>query len=290
MNALVIARNTLGDALRKKVLLIFMLLALVFLFLALMLNYFTAREQMSIFISMAVFIIMAFGAMIAITTAVFLIPNEIENRTIHSVLSKPIKRWEFFIGKFLGGILTLGISVGLMAIVVMAVAFVISYKPPAGADPTQAVQQAVQTGDWVQRGLVQAGLVARAAAVIFFELSVLTAIATTLSLYLSATVNFSITAFIFVVGSFQDIIAAWGNRSQDYQIVPYIAKAFYFVMPHFQDFNIMGSIVHPEVAVLMSRGGPVNDIEYAIMVSLYGITYAAVILLLGIQVFERKEV
>ena len=49
MNAWVIARNTLGDALRKRVLLVFLLLAMVMLLLALMLQYFTAREQMVTF-------------------------------------------------------------------------------------------------------------------------------------------------------------------------------------------------------------------------------------------------
>lgn len=288
MNALVIARNTLGDALRKRVLLVFMLLALVFLFLALMLNYFTEREQMSIFMSMAVFIILAFGAMIALTTAVFLIPNEIENRTIHSVLSKPLQRWEFFLGKFLGGVLTLGVSIGLMTLVVILVLFVISLKAPTGADPTAVLQspagQASDVSGWFARGAGRAALITRASVVIFFELVVLTAIATTLSLFLSATVNFSITAFIFIVGSLQDVVAAWANRNQDYVVVPWLAQGFYYLMPHFQDFNIMGSIVHPEVPIR------VDHLEFAAMVSLYGVLYAAVILLLGVIKFEATEV
>ena len=50
--------------------------------------------------------LLIFGALIAITTSVFLIPSEIEKRTIYSVLSKPVQRWEFFLGKFLGGVFT----------------------------------------------------------------------------------------------------------------------------------------------------------------------------------------
>ena len=106
MNAWVIARNTLGDALRKRVLLVFLLLAMVMLLLALMLQYFTAREQMVTFKSTELAIILIFGVLIAITTSIFLIPSEIEKRTIYSVLSKPVRRWEFFLGKFLGGVLT----------------------------------------------------------------------------------------------------------------------------------------------------------------------------------------
>src|SRR5204862_3350279 len=130
MNTWVIARNTFGDALRKRVLLIFLLLAFVMLTLALLLNYFTAREQSEIFKSTQLVIILIFGALIAITTAVFLIPNEIERRTIYSVLSKPIQRWEFFLGKFLGGALTVGFMVGLMSLALMMVLFVLAAKPP----------------------------------------------------------------------------------------------------------------------------------------------------------------
>ena len=101
MNAWVIARNTVGDALRKRVLLVFLLIAIVMLFLALFLAYFSAREQLVIFKSVAFVILLVFGALISITTSIFLIPNEVEKRTIYSVLSKPVQRWEFFFGKFL---------------------------------------------------------------------------------------------------------------------------------------------------------------------------------------------
>ena len=53
MNTLVIARNTMGDALRKRVLLVFLLIAVVMLFLSLMLAYFSAREQLVTFKSVA---------------------------------------------------------------------------------------------------------------------------------------------------------------------------------------------------------------------------------------------
>ena len=117
MNALVIARNTVGDALRKRVLLIILLIAIVMIFVSVALAYFTAREQMSIFKSVAFVILLVFGALIAITTSIFLIPDEVEKRTIYSVLSKPVQRWEFFVGKFLGGAFTALITLAMMGLV-----------------------------------------------------------------------------------------------------------------------------------------------------------------------------
>lgn len=285
MNTWVIARNTFGDALRKRVLLIFLLLAFVMLTLALLLNYFTAREQSTIFKSTQLVIILIFGALISITTAVFLIPNEIERRTIYSVLSKPIQRWEFFVGKFLGGALTVGFMVGLMSVALMLVLFVLAAKPPQGA--TVELSQAAQSVDlkgWMQRGGAEVLLVLRGTLVIYFQLLIVTAIATTLSLFLTPTVNFSVTAFIWIVGSLQWLVAALANRNKEgFFLIPILAKGFYYLVPHFHDFNIMGSIVHPEVPI------KVNHWAYAGMVGIYGILYGALVLFAGMLVFDRKE-
>lgn len=288
MNTWAIARNTFGDALRKRVLLIFLLLAFVMLTLALLLNYFTAREQGTIFKSTQLVIILIFGALIAITTAVFLIPNEIERRTIYSVLSKPVQRWEFFLGKFLGGSLTVGFMVALMSLALMLVLFVLAAKPPQGAaDVGQQVQQGVNFKDWMSRGTAEIGLIMRASVVIYFQLVIVTAIATTLSLFLTPTVNFSVTAFIWIVGNLQWVVAALADRNDEGKqlfIIPWIAKGFYYLLPHFHDFNIMGSIVHPEVAIA------VNHNVYAASVSVYGVVYALMVLLAGVLFFDKKEV
>jgi ABC-type transport system involved in multi-copper enzyme maturation permease subunit len=288
MNTWVIARNTFGDSLRKRVLLIFLLLAFVMLTLALLLNYFTAREQSTIFKSTQLVIILIFGALISITTAVFLIPNEIERRTIYSILSKPVQRWEFFLGKFLGGALTVGFMVGLMSMALMLVLFVLAAKPPSTTvELGQAQAQAVIVGDWMHRAGGEMMLVLRGTVVIYFQLVIVTAIATTLSLYLTPTVNFSVTAFIWIVGNLQWLVSALANRNDNkdsFVIIPWIAKLFYYLLPHFHDFNIMGSIVHPEVPI------KVNHWLYAGEVSAYGVAYALLVLLAGVLVFDRKEV
>jgi len=289
MNTLVIARNTFGDALRKRVLLIFLLLALVMLGLAFMLNYFTSREQLSIFKSSGLVIILIFGALIAITTSIFLIPNEIERRTIYSVLAKPIQRWEFFLGKFLGGAMTVGFMVGLMALALALVVFALSAKAPGGAaEALTGAAEAVNVQDWMRRGAAEVILVARATVVIYFQLFILTAIATTLSLFLTPTVNFSVTAFIWILGSLQFLLSAMASRqeqgSEGLVSVAWLARGVYYLIPHFHDFNIMGAIVHPEVPI------KVDHMLYALMVSVYGVLYGLVWLMFGVITFDRKEV
>jgi hypothetical protein len=275
----------MGDALRKRVLLVFLLIAVVMLFLSLMLAYFSAREQLVTFKSVAFVVILIFGALISISTSIFLIPAEIEKRTIYSVLSKPVHRWEFFMGKFLGGAFTVFITVFLMMLVMGVVVFMISARPPttAATDVLQGVQPAVDTKDWFGRGMRELGLVVRGCSVIYFQLVLLTAISTTFSLFLTPTVNFSLTALLFIVGSFQDVLAAW-TRRYEFAITKWLATAFYYVTPHFQDFNIMSNLVHPEVPL------KVSPVLYAIQVSAYGVVYALLVLMIGVLAFDQKEV
>ena len=141
---------------------------------------------------------------------------------------------------------------------------------------------------WFRRGGAEVALVARGAIVIYFQLVIVTAIATTLSLFLTPTVNFSVTAFIWIVGNLQWLVSAlmFGNEKGQKQLffIPLIARIFYYMLPHFHDFNIMGSIVHPEVPI------KVNHWLYAAEVGLYGILYGMVVVLAGVLVFDRKEV
>jgi hypothetical protein len=280
----VIARTTVGDALRKRVLLVFLLIAVVMLFLALALAYFSQREQLVTFKALAFWIVLTFGALIAITTSIFLIPSEVEKRTIYSVLSKPVYRWEFFLGKFLGGAITVAVMIFLMALVLAVVIVMISARPPTAAtDMLTAQSQHVDIRDWMQRAGRELALVARGTSVIYFELLLLTAISTTLSLFLTPTVNFSVTMLLFIVGLFQDVLAAWTRRGE-FPITKALASAFYYITPHFQDFNIMGNIVHPEVPLKVSPA------LYAVEVSAYGIIYSLVLLLVGVLFFDTKEV
>ena len=177
------------------------------------------------------------------------------------------------------------ISLGLMAIVLGVVVFLMSAQPPAGVELQAITQQAqkLDVGDWMRRGGRELALVARGTSVIYFELVLLTAIATTLSLFLTPTVNFAVTALLFIVGSLQEVLAAW-TRRYEYPFTKWAATGLYYVTPHFQDFNIMGNLVHPEVALKSS------PVLYAIQVSAYGVVYAMVLLLIGILVFDQKEV
>ena len=57
-----------------------------------------------------------FGSLTAIFLGVFLLYTEVQRRTIHAIVSKPIERWEFVVGKYLGMALVLTVLVALFAL------------------------------------------------------------------------------------------------------------------------------------------------------------------------------
>ena len=117
-----IAGTTIGESIRRKVLLIILLVGLLVLFIAPGLSVLSARSETTVLTGMMLGIIQLTSAVIAIVLTVYMLPNEIERRTIYTILSKPVQRWQFLVGKYLGAIGAL-----LMMMVLMAVVLVITF-------------------------------------------------------------------------------------------------------------------------------------------------------------------
>jgi ABC-type transport system involved in multi-copper enzyme maturation permease subunit len=60
-----------------------------------------------------------FGSLTAIFLGVFLLYTEVQRRTIHVIASKPIERWEFVVGKYLGMGLVLSVLVGVFGLAML---------------------------------------------------------------------------------------------------------------------------------------------------------------------------
>ena len=69
-----------------------------------------------------------FGIVIAIFIGIGLVSKEIEKRTLYTVLSRPVRRWEFIVGKFFGLAGTLVVNAFFMAIGVFAALLYVSHK------------------------------------------------------------------------------------------------------------------------------------------------------------------
>ena len=110
-----IALNTFREAARIRVLYGILVLVVGANLFAIVLGEMSLRESDRVMRDFGLAGISLFGSLTAIFLGVFLLYNEIQRRTVHAIVSKPIERWEFVIGKYLGMAVVLSVLVGLFA-------------------------------------------------------------------------------------------------------------------------------------------------------------------------------
>ena len=111
---LLIARNAFREAVRDRVLYNLVLFVLLLTAGAIFLGELSAGQETKIIIDLGLSAMLLFGVFIAIFVGVGLVYKEIERRTLYAILTKPIGRGQFLLGKYLGLCLTLLVNVIIM--------------------------------------------------------------------------------------------------------------------------------------------------------------------------------
>src|SRR6266481_1765873 len=111
-----IAGNTFREAVRDRVLYNLVLFVLLLIGGAIFLGELSAGQESKIIVDLGLSAMLLFGVFIAIFVGVGLVYKEIERRTLYAILSKPIGRGQFLLGKYLGLCLTLFVNVIVMGV------------------------------------------------------------------------------------------------------------------------------------------------------------------------------
>ena len=114
-----IALNTFREAVRIRVLYGILVLVIGANLFAIVLGEMATNEESRVARDVGLAGISLFGSLTAIFLGVFLLYTEVQRRTIHAIVSKPIERWEFVVGKYLGMALVLSVLVGVFAVAMM---------------------------------------------------------------------------------------------------------------------------------------------------------------------------
>ena len=257
----VIARTTVGEALRRKILNAFLMVGIALIVLTFAFSTFSAREELTLIKGMGLGIISLAGIFISVILAINLIPNEIERRTIYTILSKPVRRHEFLLGKYFGAIGTVLINIGLMAL-----AFVLAVALKQIGNPDAANPLSLFKG----------------VAMIYLQLLLLCSLAVFFSVFLSPLVNFFLTLSLFIIGNLssftQDLIKVNHNP-----LVKGFFAVVHYLVPNFGNFNIQNPLINPDVQIR-------NEALFLTQNTIYALVYAAVLMILAILVFDRREV
>jgi len=257
-----IAKTTLGEAIRRKVLLVILLIGVLFLAIAPALEALSPRQELTVLRALTLGIIQLTSAVIAVVLTVYMIPNEIERRTIYTILSKPVRRWQFLIGKYLGAVSALGLMMALMTGIMLLV-FVVLRKI---------------------EGPAELMMIAKVPFAFFIQMSLLAAVSVFFSTFASPIVNFFLSGGVYLVGTlFDSFFKVLSENSTLNPLVKFMATVIHVIVPNFQSFNVQNSAINPGQQIqaegLMYLG-----------LSGYAVTYIAILLILGIIVFEYREV
>src|SRR5437588_5985567 len=129
MNARVIhiASNTFREAVRDRVLYNLIAFALLLSGAAILVGQISIEIEKLVVINLGLTAVSLFGVVIAIFIGIGLVSKEIDRRTLYTVLSRPVRRWEFIVGKFLGLAGTLVVNTVCMAIGVFIALLYVSH-------------------------------------------------------------------------------------------------------------------------------------------------------------------
>ncbi len=257
-----IATTTVGEAIRRRVLLVILLIGVLFIVVAPGLGILSARSETTVLKSFLLGVLQGVSVIIAIILTVYMIPNEIERRTIYTILSKPVQRWQFLVGKYLGAVLSLLLMMSLMT-AVMAFVFFIQ-------------QQSKDVG--------QIAELLKGPAMYFVQMCLLAAVGIFFSTFVAPLVNFFLSIGVFLMGTFFNPL--FQSLQENQNTVPFVklaAKAINTFLPNFANYNIQNPIINPESTIR-------NEGLYYLNITIYGVVYICILLIIGILVFDRREV
>src|SRR5881392_3142271 len=120
---LTITRNTLIELTRLKVFYVLLVFALLLIGSSIFMAQFSFQQEFQILKDVSLGAISIFTSLLAIVATARLIPQDIEDRTVYTILAKPVPRFEYLLGKIFGVLLLIAISVVLMGALFVAVLY-----------------------------------------------------------------------------------------------------------------------------------------------------------------------
>jgi ABC-type transport system involved in multi-copper enzyme maturation permease subunit len=260
-----VAVNVFKESVRDKVLYNLVAFAVLLISTSYLLGQLTAGQDVKIIKDLGLASISIFGLLIAVFIGIGLVWKEVEKRSVYTLLSKPLRRGEFVLGKYCGLVLTLVINVAVMTVAFYAV---LAYMDWVASPAIRA--------SWLTPATDPAML--KAIVLIMIELMLVTGIALFFSTFSSPFLSAMLTTGLWVIGHFNDDLRNFGAVVKS-SAAAAIARGLYYVLPNFAAFDVKAQVVH----------GQAVPLGYVGLTSLYGITYLAFVLAGAVAVFSRRD-
>jgi len=266
-----IALYTWQEGIRKKILIAFLLLSLLVIFLSTFMTAFMANTtignvetevQTKMIKDICVSSIAIFGILITIFISASVVPTELDNKVIYTILSKPIRRYQYLAGKFLGVQLIV-----IANLLLMTLLFMVALYAKERILPTLLLWSALLT---------------------YFQFLIVSAFTFAISCTSTSSVLPTIAGlFIYIAGNLTEYLKDVYNRVGESErffdtIIANIAQGLYYVLPNLRNFDMKDQILY------LRSNDPPADIMIPNLIA-YGLVFAAVGYLLAWVLFARKE-
>jgi len=252
MKITAIAVNTFREGIRDRILYLPFFFALSAVVLSRVLAILTVGDRVKIIKDVGLASISLFGMLIAVLIGTGLVYKEIDKKTIYTLLAKPLERWQFLLGKFLGLVLTLAVLTAVMAVVFLGVVL-------------------------AHTGRVDGPLLL-AVAFIFLELVLITAVAMLFSCFSTPILSSVFTLAFFIIGHF-----SWGLQTLIEKARPgpsrTALRVLAAVLPDLENFTYKTDAVH---------GLKILPRYYAFS-AVYGLVYTLFVLALAVLIFKKRD-
>ena len=249
-----IAFNTFREAVRDRVLYNLVVFAILMVGAALLFGQISVGIHVIVLINLGLTAISIFGVVIAIFIGIGLVSKEIDKKTLYTVLARPVRRWEFILGKFFGLVGTLVVNTFLMAIGFFAAILYLAHSFSRNDIPLVIALYFI----------VLQFVIVTAIALLFSSFS---------SPLLSAVFSFS----LFIIGTFSEDLR--GFAAIAHGPTKWLATALAYVVPNFSALNVISSVAHhqPVAASLVAYN------------SAYALLYATFALAAAALIFEYRD-
>ena len=248
----VLAFNTYREAVRDKLLYNLLLFAGLMIASSILLAQMQIGKDERIYRDVGLGAIAFFGVLIAIFVGINLVYREISTKTVYTMLSKPVRRWEFLVGKYVGLLSLLAVEVALMSACFLGVL--------------------VWKGSEFSMGLVWA------IGMIYLELALVTAIAIFFSSFTTPYLAGMFTVALWITGHLLADLRAFGQHSDVAGLKP-LVEALYWSLPNLDrlDFKADASAGKP---IELARVG---------MAGLYAALYSTGLIGAAMLLFQRRD-
>lgn len=263
-----IALYTYREGIRKKVLIGFLVLSLLVIFGSSFISSFLDPSSetdvdIKLIKDICVSAIAIFGVLITIYISASVVPGEVENKVIYTILSKPVRRIQYLLGKFLGAQLII-----IVNLLLMGALFFMALYLRQGIMPTLLLWSLLLT---------------------YFEFLIISAFTFAFSCAATSPLVPTIGGlFIYITGNLTEYLKDVEHRAGQTgqmldEIIGKMASTLHAVLPNLQNFSIKMQII---------TGQP-NDPPADVLIPnllLYGLVYCLAGFACAYLVFWRKEV